>query len=124
MNNSANANGPGGANGLKPDGHPPGGHETVGNKEAANDKIYSSIALYSQLGFSMSACVVLGIFGGIYLDRWLGTSPLCLFAGCLIGTGASFKALYDLVVKKAGKRPEKRSGKRPDKRSGKGQGHN
>ena len=65
-----------------------------------DDGLFSAVIAYSQLGISMSACVVLGIFGGIYLDRWLGTSPLFLFLGCLIGTGASFKMLYDLAAKK------------------------
>ena len=81
--------------------------EAISDKEAINEKVYSSIALYSQLGLSMSVCVVIGIFGGIYLDRWLGVSPLFLFVGCLLGTGASFKALYDLVVKRSDKNTKK-----------------
>ena len=62
-------------------------------------KDFSAIALFSQLGVSMSACVLIGIFGGIWLDGRLGTSPWFLFAGCLLGTAASFKALYDLTAK-------------------------
>ena len=76
----------------------------IENDEKVNDnndnKIFAAIAAYSQLGISMSACVAIGIIGGIFLDRRLGTSPLFLILGCLIGTGASFKALYDLAVKK------------------------
>jgi F0F1-type ATP synthase assembly protein I len=60
----------------------------------------SALAVYSQLGISMSASVVIGIMGGIFLDRRLGTSPLFLFFGCIVGTGASFKVLYDLTIKK------------------------
>ena len=70
------------------------------NEDNKDKKVFAAIAAYSQLGFSMSACVAIGIIGGIFLDRRLGTSPLFLILGCLIGTGASFKALYDLAVKK------------------------
>jgi len=76
------------------------------NKSEKNkDKIAPAIVLYSQLGLSMSLCVALGIIGGIFLDRRFNTSPLFLFTGCILGAGASFKALYDLAVgKKAKKR--------------------
>ena len=60
----------------------------------------NALALVSQLGLSMAACVILGVLGGRQLDKWLGTSPLLLIIGSFVGAAAAFKVLYDLAVKK------------------------
>ena len=65
------------------------------------DTAFAAFAAFSQIGISMSACVVIGIFGGLFVDKRLGTSPIFMFFGSIIGTGASFKTLYDLATKKA-----------------------
>ena len=71
----------------------------VRNVARRASKDFSAIALFTQLGVSMSACVLVGILGGIWLDGRLGTSPGFLFAGCLLGTAASFKSMYDITAK-------------------------
>ena len=77
-----------------------------------NGDAFSALAIYSQLGISMSMCVALGIIGGIFLDRRFNTNPLFLFIGCFTGTGASFKALYDLTVKNNSKKRNKNTNKK------------
>ena len=69
-------------------------------RDRNGDGVFAALGLYSQIGVSISACVLIGVFAGIFIDRRFGTSPWFLFLGCLIGTGASFKAMYDLAVKK------------------------
>ena len=72
----------------------------VDGKKKKPPSALSAAALYSQIGASLSACVLIGIFAGLWLDRRFGTSPWLLFAGAAIGTAASFKALFDLALKK------------------------
>ena len=63
-------------------------------------EITDAFSLMTQIGVSMFACVFFGVMLGHTLDRWLGTAPLLLLIGSLLGAAASFKALYDLAIKK------------------------
>ena len=63
-------------------------------------EIQRALALFTQLGLSMAACVFAGVIAGRYLDRWLGTSPVLLILFSLIGAAASFKVLYDTAIKR------------------------
>ncbi len=47
-----------------------------------------TLAVASQLAVVLAVCVVLGIFGGSFLDARLGTSPLLLILGSILGTAA------------------------------------
>lgn len=44
-------------------------------------------------GLAFGFSVVIGIGGGLALDRWLGTSPWLLFAGLVLGFAAGVKNL-------------------------------
>jgi ATP synthase protein I len=54
---------------------------------------------YSVAGFQFTAAVVAGVFGGMWLDQKLGTSPwltiVCIFAGAALG----FYSLYRNLMK-------------------------
>lgn len=50
----------------------------------------------SQVGFSIFACILIGVFIGRFLDNSLGTSPWLLLVFSFLGVGAAFKYLYDL----------------------------
>ncbi|MCL2122243.1 MAG: AtpZ/AtpI family protein [Clostridiales bacterium] len=63
-------------------------------------EIAAALSLVSQLGFSMFACIFLGVWAGKTLDERLGTAPILLMAGALLGAVASFKVLYDLAIKR------------------------
>ena len=47
----------------------------------------------------MGLAVAIGVFGGRYVDSWLGTEPVFLFVGLGLGIGAGVKALVDVVRK-------------------------
>ena len=49
------------------------------------------------LGWYVAACIVLGILGGLGLDKLLGTLPLFTLLGTVLGTIAAFWGLYKLV---------------------------
>ena len=63
-------------------------------------EIADALSLMTQIGVSMFACVFVGIMLGKTLDQWFGTTPVLLLLGSLLGGIASFKALYDLAIKK------------------------
>jgi F0F1-type ATP synthase assembly protein I len=50
-------------------------------------------------GLTIAAAAGLFAAGGYYLDRWLGTSPIFLLCGTLVGAAAGFLKMYwSLVV--------------------------
>ena len=46
------------------------------------------------LGFHMISGPLLGIFLGYYLDKWLDSKPVCMFAGMLLGLVAGGLNVY------------------------------
>jgi ATP synthase protein I len=48
----------------------------------------------SGVGLTLVVCTVLGLVGGYYLDRWLGTEPWLLLVGLLFGIAAGFVNLF------------------------------
>ncbi|MGI6169444.1 MAG: AtpZ/AtpI family protein [Christensenellales bacterium] len=59
-----------------------------------------ALSFFSQIGITMAACVLIGVFLGRFLDNLLGTTPYLLLLFSLFGVGAAFKALFDLAGKK------------------------
>lgn len=49
------------------------------------------------VGLELVIAMLLGYFGGIWLDGKLGTSPYLTYVGLALGIAAGFKGLYDLV---------------------------
>jgi F0F1-type ATP synthase assembly protein I len=41
--------------------------------------------------------IVVGYFGGRFLDRWLGTDPYCSYVGLILGIVAGFRNLFRLA---------------------------
>ena len=56
-----------------------------------------AITFLSQIAITMAVCVFIGVFLGNFLDNLLGTSPWLLLIFSLLGVGASFKALLDMM---------------------------
>lgn len=69
-------------------------------RDNGNREIFQALALLTQLGCSMAACVFIGVFAGKALDNLLGTSPWLLVVCSLVGGLSSFKVMYDIVIKK------------------------
>jgi ATP synthase protein I len=59
----------------------------------------TAFSLVGQIGLVMFASVAIGLFGGMYLDRWLGTGPILLIILTIVGVASGFRAIY-LMVKK------------------------
>jgi F0F1-type ATP synthase assembly protein I len=49
------------------------------------------------LGWYVAACIVLGVLGGLGLDKVAGTAPLFTLLGTVLGTVLAFWGLYKLV---------------------------
>ena len=57
------------------------------------------MTLMSQVGITMVANIVVGLFIGKYLDQWLHTSPLFLLLFIFIGFFSGIKSVYLLIIK-------------------------
>jgi len=51
----------------------------------------------STIGLALVVATVIGLAGGYYLDRWLGTSPWLTLIGLLFGIAAGFVNLFRAV---------------------------
>ena len=70
------------------------------NKKEQRGQMLRAFSLFSQIGITMATCVLVGVILGRLLDDALGTSPWLPLLFSLLGAGASFKALYDLLQNK------------------------
>ena len=59
--------------------------------------IAKGLSMLSQIGFSMAACVCVGVFLGRFLDGVFHTAPVLLLVGALLGSAAAFKVLFDIA---------------------------
>lgn len=57
-------------------------------------------ARFAGAGLEIAIAIVVGYFGGRYLDRWLGTGPYLSYVGLLLGIVAGFRNLF-LLAKRA-----------------------
>ena len=48
----------------------------------------------SGVGLTLVISTVLGLWGGYYLDRWLGTAPWLMLVGLLLGIASGFVNLF------------------------------
>ena len=49
------------------------------------------------LGWYVAACIVIGVIGGVALDKWLGVEPLFTLLGTLLGTAVAFYGLFKMI---------------------------
>ncbi|MGB9887317.1 MAG: AtpZ/AtpI family protein [Moorellales bacterium] len=54
---------------------------------------YANVAF--SFGTTMAVSLLLGFFGGRWLDRRLGTEPAFMVVGVLLGAALAFKNLFD-----------------------------
>ncbi|BBW97876.1 hypothetical protein GsuE55_27090 [Geobacillus subterraneus] len=55
------------------------------------------MALMSAIVSQLVGCVVIGVFGGRWLDGKLGTEPIFLIAGLLLGLAAGVYAMLRFI---------------------------
>jgi len=63
-------------------------------------ELTNAFSFFSQVITMMAACVLVGVFLGKFLDDLLGSTPGFLIVFSLLGIAASFKAMFDLAMKK------------------------
>ncbi len=63
--------------------------------EDAHNKGMLSLAL--RLGTEILAALIVGTFGGVMLDSWLGTKPGFLIVGLIVGIGGGVANIYRAV---------------------------
>jgi ATP synthase protein I len=49
------------------------------------------------IGFFIVACILIGVFGGLWLDGKLDTSPLFIIVGLLLGLGVAVFGVYQVI---------------------------
>jgi F0F1-type ATP synthase assembly protein I len=54
------------------------------------------------IGGYVALCILAGIVAGLLLDRLLGSSPVLLITGVLVGFVASFYLIYRLAMAELG----------------------
>ncbi|MCL1819835.1 MAG: AtpZ/AtpI family protein [Oscillospiraceae bacterium] len=67
------------------------------NKDKQYKHIAKGISLMTQIAFSVIACVSVGVLGGWFFDNLFGTSPWLIIIFSLLGAGAAFKSMYDIM---------------------------
>jgi ATP synthase protein I len=65
---------------------PPGEHDT-----------WKALAELSTIGMTMVLATVIGLAGGYFLDRWLGTTPWLTLIGLGLGIAAGFVNFFRSV---------------------------
>ena len=68
---------------------------------------WKALGELSTIGLALVIATVIGLAGGYYLDRWLGTSPWLTLIGLLFGIAAGFVNLFR-AVKRAEKNVDDR----------------
>jgi ATP synthase protein I len=68
------------------------------------------IAPYLNLGWTFAVTIALGVLGGWWLDRKLGTGPWLLLGGALLGIAAAFVNFFRVVLRPPGGGTENQGG--------------
>ena len=58
------------------------------------------IAQYSSIIFLLPASLLIGFFGGQWLDEWLGTDPVFVVVCVLLGAAAGFYQVFKILLEK------------------------
>src|SRR5438876_12009364 len=61
---------------------------------APGEPAWKSVGELASIGMTMVLATVIGLAGGYYADRWLGTSPIFLLIGLGLGIAAGFVSLF------------------------------
>jgi ATP synthase protein I len=70
------------------------------NGKKQGRELLRALSFFSQIGITMAACVLIGVFLGRFLDNLLGTSPWLLLLFSILGAVAALKAIFDLGQRK------------------------
>ena len=63
-------------------------------KEQGQGGAFQALALTTTIGMELAITVVLGFYGGQYLDQRFATGPWLMLAGVLVGLAAGVVGVY------------------------------
>jgi F0F1-type ATP synthase assembly protein I len=63
------------------------------------------------LGWYVGVCIFLGVWGGLWLDTRLGTRPLLIIVGLLVGLFVAFYGVYRMILPNIEKKHNNNKGK-------------
>ena len=64
---------------------------------SGEESSWKALAELSSIGMTLVLATVIGLAGGYYLDRWLGTSPWLIMIGLGLGIVAGFVNFFRSV---------------------------
>jgi len=64
---------------------------------AGEQGTWKALGELSSIGFALVVATVIGLAGGYWLDRWLGTAPWLMLIGLGFGIAAGFVNLFRSV---------------------------
>lgn len=70
-------------------------------------KSIREIGPYIDLGIRLAISIVIGVFGGLWLDKKIHTTPLFLLIGFMLGASAGFWSIYKTIYVKDQKNKER-----------------
>ena len=50
------------------------------------------------VGWYIGSCIVLGVFGGRWLDGKLNSEPICIIVGLVLGITVAFYGTYRMIL--------------------------
>ena len=62
------------------------------------------------IGFFIAACIIIGIFSGLWLDNKLHTGPLFMIGGLLLGLVAAIIGVYRMIQPLMNDKSDKENG--------------
>ena len=60
---------------------------------------WTALAELSAVGMTLVMCTIIGLAGGYFADKWLGTTPWLTLIGLVLGIVAGFVNLFRSVKK-------------------------
>ncbi|MCL2488334.1 MAG: AtpZ/AtpI family protein [Oscillospiraceae bacterium] len=68
-------------------------------KRKKRGNVLRALSFASQIGLTMAACVLIGVFAGRFLDDTFGCSPWLLLLFSLLGMGSAFLTVFKMAKK-------------------------
>lgn len=59
------------------------------------------------VGWYVGGCIVLGVFGGLWLDNKFNTQPILVIVGLILGVIVAFYGVYRMILPNISKKRNK-----------------
>jgi F0F1-type ATP synthase assembly protein I len=56
--------------------------------------LFKALSLVSSMGISVVVAIAMGVWAGLSLDKWLGTTPWFFYIFLFFGIAAGFRNIY------------------------------